>query len=93
MLVVGENGQMEINFEALELITNSEFVNVVKLILNRQKNNCKLFVENKFGVVSVYIKDKSYMWKISFDIALVVISKNFIDFNDVDIWNKLEGEN
>lgn len=55
MLVVNENGQMEINFEALELIASTEFVENVKELIDFHGNAANIKIRNFEYSVTVYL--------------------------------------
>lgn len=60
MLVVNENGQMEINFEALEMVTSSEFVLTVKKVIfdmGSSLKNIDITNDSSFCFVHLHTSD------------------------------------
>lgn len=81
LFVVLENGQVEINWESLELITSENFVGRIKFQL---KDGCKIVkVVAESWRVQVFVSDKHVVGIFTFDKALD--QQNCIWFNDIDL--------
>lgn len=88
---VNEKGQMEINFDSLELLTNYSFAQAVKKHL--QTSNCKINVEHDPGnVLTVYCYENYGCMIFKFYIRHGIDIQTWLDFESIKTMKKeIEG--
>ena len=65
LYVVNENGQIEINFDALELVTSQEFVEEVKNCFGNGRSGMEIVsvnVDTSFSRATVILKGEYIVW-------------------------------
>jgi hypothetical protein len=86
MLVVNENGQLEVDWSSLELLTNAEFVKEVKRHMrsNFAGSTAELVEINETdNYVNVYIADANYYIAVSFMKRINSISVNMVNIGEI----------
>lgn len=82
MIRVGENGQLYIDFDSLEAITSTEFVEQVKRDVNRSILSARVNVDPGYYVV-VYLFDKSgFFIQHTFSVRTGWMDRKLINLHD-----------
>lgn len=89
MIHVGENGQLYIDFDALEAITSTEFVEQVKRDAERSILSARVDVDPGYYVVVHLFNDLGFFIQHTFSIRTGRMDRKLISLHDFDTMSEM----